>query len=149
MKLNAAARGRARRITMQALYQWHITGNDVSVVIAACHSENEMENVDTDYFSELFRGAVSVCSELDESFKPFLVGVSFEKLDPVSLALLRMATYELRSRVDVPYRVVINETINLAKKYGAEDSHKFLNGVLDKVAPVLREAEVSADRAKK
>jgi N utilization substance protein B len=149
MKLNAAARGRARRITMQALYQWHITGNDSSIIIAACHSENDMENVDTEYFSELFRGTVAVCSELDKAFTPYIVGLTFEKLDPISLALLRMATYELRERIDVPYRVVINEALNLAKKYGAEDSHKFLNGVLDKVAAQLRDAEMSADKRKK
>jgi len=149
MKVNAAARGRARRIAMQALYQWHITSNDTSVIIAGCHTENDMENVDTEYFSELFRGTVAVSSELDEAFKPYLVGVSFDKLDPISLALLRLATFELKSRIDVPYRVVMNEAINLAKKYGAEDSHKFLNGVLDKVAANLRDAEVSANRAKK
>ena len=144
MKVSAAARGRARRIAMQALYQWQITDNAISVIEAECHSDNDMENVDTEYFSLLFKGVVKSKSELDALFSPYLVAVSIEKLDPISLALLRQATFELRDRIDVPYRVVINEAINLAKKYGAADSHKFVNGVLDKVAPTLRAAETNA-----
>lgn len=146
MKVSAAARGRARRITMQALYQWHMTDNPLHVIEAECHVENDMEKVDTAYFSELFHGVAKQKTALDEVFKPFVVGLTFDQLDPISLAVLRLATYELKQRIDVPYRVVINEAINLTKKYGAADSHKFVNGVLDKVAPLLREAETQAGK---
>lgn len=142
MKVSAAARGRARRIAMQALYQWHMTENALHVIEAECHVENDMNNVDTEYFSGLFHGVAKQKTELDKAFSPYLVGLTLEQLDPISLAVLRMATFELKERVDVPYRVVINEAINLTKKYGAADSHKFVNGVLDKVAPKLRAAEV-------
>lgn len=144
MKVSAAARGRARRIAMQALYQWHMTENPLHIIEAECHTENEMENVDTEYFSELFHGVAKQKTALDAEFKPYLVGVTFSKVDPISLAVLRLASFELKERIDVPYRVVINEAINLTKKYGAADSHKFVNGVLDKVALKLREAETKA-----
>lgn len=141
MKVSAAARGRARRIAMQALYQWHMTENPLHVIETECHVENEMGNVDTAYFSELFHGVAKQKTALDDEYKPYLVGVTFAQVDPISLAVLRLATFELKERIDVPYRVVINEAINLTKKYGAADSHKFVNGVLDKVALKLREAE--------
>lgn len=142
MKVKAAARGRARRIAMQALYQWHMTDNPLNVIESECHVENDMESVDTAYFTEIFRGVAKHKTELDETFSPFLLAIRLDKLDPISLSVLRLATFELKYRIDVPYRVVINEAINLTKKYGAADSHKFVNGVLDKVAPILREAEV-------
>lgn len=146
MKVKAAARGRARRIAMQALYQWYMTDNELNVIESECHVENDMASVDTEYFSEIFRGVAKNKTDIDEEFKPFLVGVGFDKLDPISLSVLRLATFELKHRIDVPYKVVINEAINLTKKYGAADSHKFINGVLDKVAPVLRKAETSAKK---
>lgn len=146
MKVSAAARGRARRIAMQALYQWHMTQNPLHVIDAECHVENDMEKVDTDYFAELFHGVAKDKSIIDAEFEPHLNAIKLEQLDPISLAVLRMATFELKSRIDVPYRVVINEAINLTKKYGAADSHKFVNGVLDKVAPKLRPAEANASR---
>jgi transcription antitermination factor NusB len=105
-----------------------------------------MAKVDTDYFHEIFHGVAAAKSDLDECFKPYLKAMTIEQVDPVTLALLRQASYEFSRRLDVPYRVVINEAVNLAKKFGAEDSHKFVNGVLDKVAGDLREAEVKAAR---
>ncbi|WP_096085175.1 transcription antitermination factor NusB [Agaribacterium haliotis] len=146
MKVSAAARGRARRIAMQALYQWHMTANALHVIEAECHVENEMDKVDTEYFSAIFHGVAKNKTEIDEIFRPYLVGVTLEQVDPISLAVLRMATWELKERIDVPYRVVINEAINLTKKFGAADSHKFVNGVLDKVAPKLRTAETQAGK---
>lgn len=143
MKINAAERGRARRIAMQAIYQWQVTQNPLHVIEAQCHTENDMSKVDTEYFAALFNGTMKQIHEVDEQFKPHL-GLAFEKLDPVTLAILRLANFELLSRIDVPYRVVINEALNLAKKYGAADSHKFINGVLDKAAMKVRQAEINA-----
>jgi N utilization substance protein B len=149
MKINAAERGRARRIAMQALYQWHITQNPVHIIDADCHKENDMTKVDVEYFTELFHNSLKMVSDLDALFKPFLVNISFVKIDPVTLAIMRLSCYELKERMDVPYRVIINEALNLAKKYGAADSHKFINGILDKVASGVREAEFKAAKAKK
>jgi len=141
MKVSAAARGRARRIAMQGLYQWHMTANPLHIIEAECHVENDMTKVDKDYFHELMREAVKQHKELDGMIEKYADGLRLDQLDPISLAVLRMSVYELKARVDVPYRVCINEAINLTKKYGAADSHKFINGVLDKIAPTLRAAE--------
>lgn len=146
MKVNAAARGRARRIAMQAIYQWHMTDNALHIIDAECHVENDMSKVDTEYFSELFHGVAKQKSELDAIFSPYFVGLTFDQVDPISLAILRLATFEMKERVDVPYRVVMNEAINLTKKYGAADSHKFVNGVMDKVAMKVRTAEVKENK---
>lgn len=148
MKVSAATRSRARHFSMQAIYQWQMTGNPLNVIEAEFHSDNDMSKVDTDYFHELFHGVAAEKSELDAHFTPFLKSITLTQLDPITLALLRQACYEFKKRVDVPYRVVINEAVNLAKKFGAEDSHKFVNGVLDKVAADLRAPEVKAKNAK-
>ncbi|MFL0805225.1 MAG: transcription antitermination factor NusB [Agarilytica sp.] len=144
MKITAATRSRARHYAMQALYQWEMTGNNLGGIESEYHTDNDMSKVDVEYFHELFHGAAAIKSTLDEAYTPFLKGMSLEELDPVTKAILRMASFEFKSRVDVPYKVVINESVNLAKKFGAADSHKFVNGVLDKLAVTLREAEVKA-----
>ncbi|WP_018416915.1 transcription antitermination factor NusB [Teredinibacter turnerae] len=147
MKVTAATRSRARHFAMQAIYQWQMNGNPLHVIEAEFHSDNDMSKVDTEYFHELFHGVAADKSALDACFLPHLKSLPLEKLDPVTLALLRQATFELKNRVDVPYKVVINEAVNLAKKFGAEDSHKFVNGVLDKVAADLRALEFNAARS--
>ncbi len=143
MKLTAATRSRARHYAMQAIYQWQMTGNPINVIEAEYHADNDMTKVDTGYFHELFYGVAAQKSELDEYFIPHLKNMTLDQLDPVTLALLRLSSFELKNRIDVPYRVVINESLNLAKKFGAEDSYKFINGVLDKTATELRTAEVN------
>lgn len=148
MKVSAGTRSRARRYAMQAIYQWQMTANAVHVIIAELHADNDMEKVDVEYFHEVFKGVVETKSELDEAFRPYVKGLSVDQIDPITLALLRVSMYEFKNRLDVPYRVVINEALNLAKKYGAADCHKFINGILDKVAPVLREVEVGAMKKK-
>ena len=144
MKVSAAKRSRARHFAMQAIYQWQMSGNPIQVIEAEFHTDNDMAKVDVDYFHELVNQASTQSSELDGLFMPYIKGKKLDDLDPITLALLRLSTYEFKNRIDVPYRVVINESVNLAKKFGAEDSHKFINGVLDKVAVQLREVEVNA-----
>lgn len=146
MKVTAATRSRARHYAMQALYQWHMTSNATNTIEAEYHADNDMTKVDVEYFHDLFHGVTKETSELDSQFVPHLKGLKIEGLDPVTLAILRMACYEFKARIDVPYKVVINEAVNLAKKFGAADSHKFVNGVLDKVAPQMREAEAGQRR---
>lgn len=141
MKVSAATRSRARHYAMQALYQWQMTSKAPSLIETEFHTDNDMSKVDIEYFKELFQGAVKDVDALDAVFTPHLKDLKKEQLDPVTLALLRMACFEFEKRIDVPYRVVINESLNLAKKFGAEDSHKFINGVLDKVAKELRAVE--------
>ena len=141
MKVSAATRSRARHFAMQAIYQWQMTSKAPSIIEAEFHTDNDMSKVDIEYFSELFRGAANDADSLDEKYIHHLREFKKEQLDPVTLALLRMACFEFANRIDVPYKVVINESVNLAKKFGAEDSHKFINGVLDKVAREMRTVE--------
>lgn len=141
MKVSAATRSRARNLAMQAIYQWQMTGKAASLIEAEFHTDNDMSKVDVDYFSEAFQGVTKDADTLDEKFIVHLKDMNKQELDPVTLALLRLASFEFSHRMDVPYKVVINEAVNIAKKYGAEDSHKFINGVLDKVARDLRVLE--------
>lgn len=148
MTMSPAARSKARHFTMQALYQWQMSGNSINVIEAEFHTDNNMNKVDTEYFHELLHAVPAHLSDTEADFTPYLKGLSLKELDPITLALLRMSTYEMRHRIDVPYKVVINEAVNLAKKFGATDSHKFINGVLDKVAEKLRAVEVEAARSR-
>lgn len=142
----AATRRMARHYAMQALYQWHMAGSTLNVIEAEFRVDNDMSKVDMEYFQDLLHGVPAQLSDIEKTFEPFLVDRSLKELDPVTLALLRLATFELMQRIDVPYKVVINEAVSLAKKFGAEDSHKFINGVLDKTAAVTRAVEVKANR---
>lgn len=142
----AATRRMARHYAMQALYQWHMAGSSINAIEAEFRTDNDMSKVDLDYFHEVIHGVPKHLSELEEVFSPFLVDRSLDELDAITRALLRLATYEFQFRIDVPYKVVINEAVALAKKFGAEDSHKFINGVLDKTAAVVRALEFNAER---
>ncbi|WP_256662147.1 transcription antitermination factor NusB [Pseudomonas sp. F(2018)] len=140
-----AQRRVARSLAMQALYQWHMAGQSLNEIEAQFRVDNDFSGVDGAYFHEILVGVARQKTELDESFATFL-DIPLAELDPVELAILRLSAWELTSRVDVPYKVVINEGIELAKVFGATDGHKFVNGVLDKLAPVLRAAEVKANK---
>ena len=140
-----ATRRAARSLAMQALYQWHMAGQSLNEIEAQFRVDNDFKAVDGAYFHEILHGVPTQKTELDDLISPCL-DRPLEELDPVELAILRLSTYELRSRIDVPYRVVINEGIELAKVYGATDGHKFVNGVLDKLAPQLREAETNSSK---
>ncbi|MDX5373503.1 MAG: transcription antitermination factor NusB [Pseudomonadaceae bacterium] len=140
-----AQRRVARSLAMQALYQWHMAGQSLNEIEAQFRVDNDFSGVDGAYFHEILTGVARQKPELDAAFAPFL-SIPLEELDPVELAILRLSAWELKSRVDVPYKVVINEGIELAKVFGATDGHKFVNGVLDKLAPVLRAAEVKAGK---
>jgi N utilization substance protein B len=138
--LNPSARRKARRFALQGLYEWQLSGNPSYEIEARYRVENAMHKVDLDYFHELLSRIPTLTETLDALFEPFL-DRAFETLDPVELATLRIGTYELKHRLDVPYRVVINEGIELAKTFGASESHKYINGVLDQLAATLRPHE--------
>ncbi|WP_430765330.1 transcription antitermination factor NusB [Pseudomonas citronellolis] len=136
-----AMRRKARSLAVQALYSWHMAGQPLNEIEAAFRTDNDFSDVDGAYFHEILHGVPRQKSELEQEFVPCL-DRPLEEIDPVELAILRLSTYEMRNRLDVPYKVVINEGIELAKTFGATDGHKFVNGVLDKLAPRLRAAEL-------
>jgi N utilization substance protein B len=139
----AAQRRKARHYGMQALYQWHMAGASLSAIEAEFRSDYDFSQVDDDYFRALLHGVPARVDELEAILAP-LLDRSLEDLDPIERTLLRMGVFELVERIDVPYKVVINEEVALAKKFGATDGHKYINGVLDKAARQLRQAEVDA-----
>lgn len=143
-------RSRARRRALQALYQWQLAGQDLSSIEAQFAEEMDMKEVDLEFFREFLYGVPKATDELDAQFRPYL-DRDVAQLDPVELAILRMGAFELGTRIDVPVRVVINEAVELAKQFGAEQSHRYINGVLDKVARAqpLRSAEIKAGRQPK
>ena len=138
--LNPSARRKARRFALQGLYEWQLSGNPSYEIEARYRVENAMHKVDLDYFHELLARIPVLTETLDALFLPFL-DRALDTLDPVELATLRIGTYELKHRLDVPMRVVINEGIELAKTFGAAESHKYINGVLDQLATTLRPHE--------
>lgn len=135
--MKPAARRRARECAVQAIYSWQLSGNNVSDVEHEFMAEQDMSDVDVTYFRELLSGVANNATKLDQQMAPFL-SRQLEELGQVEKAILRVSMYELSYRQDVPYKVAINEGIELAKVFGAEDSHKFVNGVLDKAAPAVR-----------
>ena len=139
----AAERRKARHYGMQALYQWHMAGAAVSDIEAEFRTDYDFSHVDLEYFQSLLHKIPACLDELDEALEP-LLDRKLKDLDPIELTLLRMGMYELTWRIDVPYKVVINEEVALAKKFGATDSHKYVNGVLDKAARQLRKVEIEA-----
>ncbi|MFL3653793.1 MAG: transcription antitermination factor NusB [Halioglobus sp.] len=139
----AAERRKARHYGMQALYQWHMAGAAVSDIEAEFRTDYDFSNVDLEYFQALLHQIPASMDELDDAIEP-LLDRKLSDLDPIELTLLRMGMYELTWRIDVPYKVVINEEVALAKKFGATDSHKYVNGVLDKAARQLRKVEIDS-----
>lgn len=139
------ARSRARRLAMQGLYEWQMSDNAPSVILKTCLAEQNVKNVDTEYLQELLLTIPKKQPQLDNAFQPYL-DRAVDEVDPIELAILRLASYELLFRIDVPYRVVINEAIELAKAFGAEAGHKFVNGILDKLAAEVRKTEFGASR---
>ncbi|WP_257284002.1 transcription antitermination factor NusB [Endozoicomonas sp. SESOKO1] len=147
-RLNPSARRRARQLALQALYQWQIAKSPLNQIEAQFRADNDFSKVDADYFSAIIHGVPSQATQLDEAMTAVL-DRPLSQLDPVELSALRIGCFELINRKeDVPYRVVINEAIELVKRYGAQDSHRYINGILDKLAPRLRAEEVQAYRNK-
>ncbi len=143
--IDPVGRSRARRRAMQAIYAWQMAGGDVASVIAQFAHEQAHEVADLEYFEDLVRGVMQHHADLDAALLPF-VDREVAQVDPIERAVLRLAAYELQHRLDVPYRVVINEAIEIVKRFGAEHGHTYVNGVLDPAAVEWRGAEVQAAR---
>ena len=135
-------RGWARHYALQALYQWQMTGQDIGVIDAQFLADQDMSKADIPYFKELLYQVPDRVGSIDAVLNPFL-DRSPEQIDPVERAVLWIAGYELSYRLDIPYRVIINEAVELAKKFGAQQSHRFVNNVLDKAAHQLRAQETA------
>lgn len=136
----AGDRRRARALALQALYQRHFSKTPVSDIEAEFMVDNDMSKVDTAYFRDLLRGVHREQGELDKLLEPFL-DRPLQEVDAIELAIVRIGTYELKHRIDVPYKVVINEGIEMAKRFGGTEGHKFVNSILDKLSGRLRLAE--------
>jgi N utilization substance protein B len=144
--IDPAARSRARRRALQAVYAWQISGNPIDRVIDEFRHEQDMEIADLDYFEDLVRGVSQHREELDAALGPHL-DREMDRVDPIERATLRIGAYELRHRIDVPYRVVINEAVEVARRFGTDYGHTYVNGVLDKLAAEWRAAEFNAGKA--
>jgi len=140
--VKVAGRKKARELAMQAIYSWQMTGNPVAEIELNIATQQDMNKVDMGFFQDALRYVAHNCDELDEAYKIYVTDRPLADIDPIEKAILRLATFELVKRIDVPYKVVINEAIELGKEFGAEDSHKFVNGVLDKAVRLLRKDEV-------
>ena len=137
------ARSRARQCAVQALYQWQLTAQSTAEIEEQFVTEREMGKADRQFFHELLFQVPAQVAELDAELADY-VDRPLEQVDPVERAILRLGAYELKTRLETPYRVVINEAVELAKTFGAEQGHKYVNSVLDKLARKLRPAETRA-----
>ena len=143
--IDPVARSRARRRALQAIYAWQVSGGTTQQVIGQFAHEQAHEVADLEYFEDLVRGVMTHVAELDGALAEF-VDREVEQIDQIERAALRIATYELRHRIDVPYRVVINEAIDSTKRFGSEHGHTYVNGVLDHAAAAWRAPEFGAAR---
>ncbi len=139
----AGARTRARELMVQALYQKQLAGHSTSELVSQFHEQVAYERVDQPFFDEVFPAISDSQGELEKKIDE-LTDRPLEQLDPVELAILLIGVYELESRIDIPYRVVINESVNLAKRFGSIEGHKYINACLDVAAKSLREIEIQA-----
>lgn len=138
-------RQRARRRAVQGVYQWQMTGTGSRDIIAQFNDEQDMSNIDSELFVFLLSKVINQHAELDEKLQPFL-DRPISQVDETERAILRIATVELLHSIEVPAKVVLNEAIELAHRFGAEQSHSFINGVLDKAVAEWRKLEMDADK---
>ena len=138
---SSGARTRARELMLQALYQKQIAGHECAELLDQFHEQAAYKRVDQDFFDESFADICKTQTGLEESISE-LIDRPLQHLDPVELGILLIGVFELQNRIDVPYRVVINEGVNLAKRFGALDGHKFINACLDNAAQSMRETEI-------
>lgn len=141
---NRTPRHRAREFALQGLYQWLLNNEDATTVVNNIRAAHGFEKADADHFAALLYGAIKDSVALRESFAP-LIDRGIAELSPIEHGVLLIGAYELKNNLEIPYRVVINEAVELTKSFGGIDGHKYVNGVLDKLAPRLRADEVAAD----
>lgn len=138
-------RGASRRLALQAVYQWQMNKTAVSEIETQFVMDQDMATCDKTYFHEILQGVTADAKKLDDLFEE-LLDRPLSELDPIELAVMRIGSFELAERLDVPYKVAINESVELAKGFGATESHKYINGILDKLAQRVRREEIAARR---
>jgi N utilization substance protein B len=141
---NRTPRHRAREFALQGLYQWLLNNEPASSVVNHIRSAHGFDKADSEYFTELLNGAIAQSVELREVIAP-TVDRPIAELSPIEHAVLLLGAWELKNKIEVPYRVVINEAVELTKSFGGIDGHKYVNGVLDRLAGQLRPDEAAAD----
>lgn len=141
MKKSNLGRHKARRFTVQAIYQWQMSGTSANEIVQQFLAEKNNTMFDRDYFIDLVNGVINHSDELDHALTPYM-SRTITEVDPIERAVLRIATYELIYCLEVPYKVVINEALDLTKMFGTSDGYKFVNGVLDKLAQQTRQLEI-------
>jgi N utilization substance protein B len=137
-------RHRAREFALQGLYQWLLNNEPASTVVNHIRSAHGFDKADGDYFGELLHGAIAQSVELRELLTP-TIDRPIAELSPIEHAALLLGAWELKNKIEIPYRVVINEAVELTKSFGGIDGHKYVNGVLDRLAGRLRADEAAAD----
>lgn len=140
-------RHRAREYALQAIYQWQYTQDSPTDIELQFHEDYDLSKVDTEYFSEMLHQIPKKLTEIDDTIEKAL-DRPFQDLNPVELAVLRIAVYELLYRQDIPYKVIINEALQITKTFGAQEGFKYVNGVLDTLAKHIRGLEVSLHQSK-
>lgn len=146
-KQKNSERHRARECALQAIYQWQFTQDSPTDIELQFHEEYDLAKVDTEYFSEILHQIPKKLTEIDNTIEKAL-DRPFHDLNPVELAVLRIAVYELLYRQDIPYKVVINEALQITKTFGAQEGFKYVNGVLDTLAKNIRGLEISLQQSK-
>jgi len=144
----SSPKSNARLVTLQALYQWQMTGQNLQEIYRQFEKDPKTPKYHKAFFESLLTGVVDKLGELDDAISVFTTR-GFEKIDPIEKAVLRLGAYELMFKPEVPYRVAINESINLAKDFGSEKSHAYVNSILDKLAQKHRAVEIKAKAKKK
>jgi N utilization substance protein B len=137
------AQKRARKLALQALYQWLMTDQELYEVEAQFRAINNMDKVDSEYFTKLLREIPKNIESLESSFESFL-DRPIKGLNPIELTVLRIGAYELTFCLHIPYKVVLDESISLAKEFGSQDGHKYVNGILHKLAQTVRAVEMNS-----
>jgi len=141
-KQSISGKKRARKLALQALYQWLMSGSDLHEIEAQFRVINNMEKVDGDYFCRVLHGVPSHVESLEASISP-LLDREISGLNPIELTVLRMGAFELFYCPEIPYKVVLDESISLAKEFGSQDGHRYVNGVLNNLAKQVRSVEIS------
>lgn len=144
-KQEIRAKQRARRLALQAIYQWLMTHEEAHVIEAQFRATQDNGQIDMAYFSRLLQGVLTQCDGLEEQFSPFL-DRNVAQLNPIERVVLLLGTYELQTCLEVPYRIVLDEAVTMAKSFGSQDGHRYVNGVLNNVAKTLRTLETSASQ---
>jgi N utilization substance protein B len=141
--MSGSSRHLARRAAIQALYQWDMTQQSRMEIEKHFLSDDSLKKSDADYFHELIREIPRLVEELDANLKPY-IDRNINQVDPIERAVLRLSAYELLHHAEIPYRVVLNEAIELSRTFGSENSYRFVNGILDKMGTEVRSIEAAA-----